>query len=508
MSQKIITNSILKTGGFIFTVVVTFFLTPFLISRLGNTLYGIWSLLIGLTGYLGLLDLGLRTAIIKYISEYLAANDFEKIKQTGSTAITFFLAAGVLSWIVLIVGSFFIRDIFNISTDEPINFTIIMFIIGADVFFTFLFMIYQGSIAGYQRYDISIRNGLIAFTLKTILIILILFNGYGLIALSLAALSSNLCGYLLNYYSFKTITLEVHYSIGIIDKKIAKKLWQYSWKSFVTNISDRLIYYSDSIIIGIFLNAEAITFYTIGSTIIVYIRQLILSAAEVFIPAISAADSKKETDYINQMTIKCSKLIFFILIPICNSLLVNGSDFIGLWIGKGYESSYLVLVILLVSQFLVLSQYGLTLVLYGTGQHGILAKTNILAAVSNILLSVILVNNFGIIGVALGSAIPIAFLRFAVVQPKVFKVLKLTYWRYFKEVIGPVSIVFCLHYISLWALQKYAPITNWVDFCFAIGLCSIIFVLLFYLLVFSKLEKKQINKYILSFINKKRIQKK
>ncbi len=450
MAKSILTNSFFKTSGFVYTAVITFFITPFLINKLGNNLYGIWTLVIGLTGYMGLLDFGMRTAIVKYISQYLAVKEYGRMKKIGDSAMTLFVVAGFFSWLTLIVLSFFFETFFNIPAGLSINFPMIMCIIGGDVFFTFLFMVYQGSIAGFQRYDLSVRNGLTAFTLKSILIVVILLNGYGLITLSIVVLLSNLSGYILNYYSFKSISPHVSYSIGYINKKYFDKLWQYSWKSFVTNISDRLIYYSDSIIIGIFLNAESITFYTIASTIIIYVRQLVLSATEVFVPAISAADAENKTEYIQEMVIKCSKLVFFILIPLCSSLLVVGEEFIKLWIGTGYEVSFQVLVILVISQLIVLSQYGITLVLYGTGQHDILAKTNVAAAILNIALSVILVHFYGVIGVALGAAIPLCLLRLIFVLPRVFCLLNLEVGRYLKQVIFPVVLVFVFHFLFLW----------------------------------------------------------
>ncbi len=42
---------------------VAFFLTPFVVNSLGSTAYGIWVLLMSLTGYYGLLDLGVSAAL-------------------------------------------------------------------------------------------------------------------------------------------------------------------------------------------------------------------------------------------------------------------------------------------------------------------------------------------------------------------------------------------------------------------------------------------------------------
>ena len=56
MLRVLIRNIVSNWVGFSVQVAVAFFLTPFILHSLGDTRYGIWSLVIGLTGYYGLLD--------------------------------------------------------------------------------------------------------------------------------------------------------------------------------------------------------------------------------------------------------------------------------------------------------------------------------------------------------------------------------------------------------------------------------------------------------------------
>src|SRR3989441_8680764 len=58
----------------IMTIVMTFVLTPFIIHRLGTEAYGTWALITSITGYLGLLVLGVPMASVRYFSEYVAGD--------------------------------------------------------------------------------------------------------------------------------------------------------------------------------------------------------------------------------------------------------------------------------------------------------------------------------------------------------------------------------------------------------------------------------------------------
>src|SRR6266404_935706 len=52
----------------VITFVVAFFLTPFVIHRLGQLSYGIWTLVVSMVSYFGLFDLGLRSAVTRFVA--------------------------------------------------------------------------------------------------------------------------------------------------------------------------------------------------------------------------------------------------------------------------------------------------------------------------------------------------------------------------------------------------------------------------------------------------------
>ena len=58
--------------GYAVNLVVMFFMSPFVVHTLGNVDYGVWSLMVSLTGYLGLTELGTRAGIGRFINFYLA----------------------------------------------------------------------------------------------------------------------------------------------------------------------------------------------------------------------------------------------------------------------------------------------------------------------------------------------------------------------------------------------------------------------------------------------------
>src|SRR5258708_33396433 len=74
--------------AFGFSAGVAFFLSPFVVHHLGNVAYGVWTLVISLISYMGLLDLGLRGALVRYASRRKAQGDDLSVNSTVSAALS------------------------------------------------------------------------------------------------------------------------------------------------------------------------------------------------------------------------------------------------------------------------------------------------------------------------------------------------------------------------------------------------------------------------------------
>ena len=101
---------ILMTGvfanwmAFAVAVVVSFFLSPFIVHRLGNIAYGVWILANSSIAYMALLDLGMRSAVTHFVAKHQArGEDIE-----SSRAVSVALAFRALISLVVIVASLFL----------------------------------------------------------------------------------------------------------------------------------------------------------------------------------------------------------------------------------------------------------------------------------------------------------------------------------------------------------------------------------------------------------------
>src|SRR5712691_9476533 len=82
---------------------VAFFLSPFVVHRLGNVAYGVWTLVNSMIAYMGLLDLGLRGAVTRFVSKYHANGEHLESSRAVSAAFRFRLWIGLVVVVISLV---------------------------------------------------------------------------------------------------------------------------------------------------------------------------------------------------------------------------------------------------------------------------------------------------------------------------------------------------------------------------------------------------------------------
>src|SRR6202030_4159512 len=101
--------------GLAVTVAIGFFLSPFILRKLGDNAFGLWILIFSITGYYGIFDLGIRSSIVKYVANYAGVRDYEQLRRLVNTSLFCYscIAAAMLATTGL--GSWYVDSVFRIA---------------------------------------------------------------------------------------------------------------------------------------------------------------------------------------------------------------------------------------------------------------------------------------------------------------------------------------------------------------------------------------------------------
>ena len=89
-------NSLYSAIGYGVPVLATLAFTPPLLHKMGVSNFGLWMIGISFLGLLGVFDLGLSTAVAKYIAQYHEQGDIRGLSATVTMGLLVYLAIGLL----------------------------------------------------------------------------------------------------------------------------------------------------------------------------------------------------------------------------------------------------------------------------------------------------------------------------------------------------------------------------------------------------------------------------
>ena len=389
-------------------VLVGILLWPFILHRLGDAASGVWVLIFSLTGYYGLFDLGIRTSIVRYVSKFAATKETENLAKLINTSLFSYACIGVVSMLVTLGVCTFMDHLFRIPAEFHSTARWLFLMVGTSVALGFPLGVFGGVLEGLQRFYIMNWTSTAASLLRTALIIVVMNRGYGLLTVALITVALPSVSSVVRGVVALRI-LRIGFGFHYLDGATFRLMANYSWITFVVLVAGRLRFRTDEIVIGGLLTASAITYFSIGARIVDYASEVVSSLAQIFVPMSSDSHAKGDMNRLRKIMIAGNRACAFIILPIAAILIILGRSIIEAWVGSKYiGQSYPVLVILIIPFTLMLAQSASGRILFGTSQHKMFAIIALVEGVANLILSLLLVRPYGIIGDALGTAIPLS----------------------------------------------------------------------------------------------------
>jgi O-antigen/teichoic acid export membrane protein len=390
----------------ILSAVISFLLSPIVVTKLGSVGYGVWTLINSMVAYIGLLDLGLRGAVTRYI-----ARDFAIANHSGSRD-TLKAAIWVRIWIALtaisvsLILAILSGRLFQIPLAMQRSAQIAIVLCGSSLALALLSGVFAAVLAALHRFDLISLVTMSHAVARATGAVLLLRSGHGIVALATWELSVTLLsGTAFALLARKTYP-QMRISLGLPRRESLRTLWTYSSYAFIINVTVQIIYYTDNLVVGAFVSAAAVTVYAIGGGIIEILRNVNSSLTATFAPVASSFEAQGQDYRLRQLLTQGTRCSLLVALPIATALYFRGSTFIGLWMGEQYAiPSGRIIRILLLAQMFAIANATAGNIVYGLNKHKRVVPWACLEATCNLLFSVFLVHRMGVEGVAWGTVI-------------------------------------------------------------------------------------------------------
>jgi len=463
--RHIARNVLYNWFGTIATMAVGLFLSPFIIHRLGNVAYGVWVLAIGVMAYLGLLDLGMQSAVLRFVSKGHTQNDHQGASEAISAALWVRLQISALILVLSAGLAAVFPLIFKVPAELAGDARKAILLTGVKMAITMSIGVVAGVLSALNRYDLQNYLSMVQTAVRVIGVVAVLRTGHGIVAIAVCELIAVLIYNALLVWVAHRLYPQLQILLNKPKRETLKRIWTYSSYAFLTTVAIQLIYQTDYIVVGKFVSVAAVTYYAIGYSLCSYTSQAINSMGATFVPAASTYEAAGDTNSLLMLYKNGTRATLAVSLPILITLMVRGRSFIGLWMGPQYSHSSGTVLIILCSTFLfVFANRTAQAIAFGVEKHKMGAIWAIGEGVVNLSLSIVLARRYGIYGVAIGTAIPSLLVNVVLWPGYISKLVGLSYSEVVWKVWAPVYLSSVPFAIATYAVNARFPAHNLIIF--------------------------------------------
>ncbi len=455
---KVFKNTLWNIFGKIWYFCVMLFVPFYLLSKIGPNDYGIYIVIKVVVDYMNLLDLGVSTSFVRYLSRFYSLNDKAKFNSYIFTCMIFYSVILLISMLILLLIRGKIAVFLDISNNDFSQF------ISLSVFYCFvsgflrIFGVVNSIFSSIQRMDYSNKIAFFVSIAEVSGMVFFIESGFGLKGLILNTLLAGVINFAVNFYfSYKHVPIFSvrHFKF---DMDILKNAVSYGGKLNVTLISSLIASHFEKIILTKFLSLNYVTFYHIASSLAINVRNIIVVFSSALMPGFSELESIGLLENLKRLYLKATKYMIIISGFIFGYLFVFSEDIVSLWLGKNFlEISYILKIIII--GYFINTFLGSVSSLVGQSidRTDIQMKGAILNGILNMSLSYFFIIKFGFKGVAYGTSISliVAAVYYVFAINKVIKVSNSDFWNGFLSVFYGIFFSLFSIYILKLSLVKH-----------------------------------------------------
>lgn len=493
-------GAILTYVSIIVSTLIGLLYTPFLISKLGQSEYGLYSLVASVIGYLTILDFGFGNAIVVYTAKYREKKEFENEKKLhGMFRIVYFII-GIVAGLIGIVLFLNVNNMFGntMNSIEISKMRIMMLILTFNLAISFIFNIYSSIINAYEKFVFQKLVSIVNSLIKPILMIPLLFMGYKSITMCLIITFVNTI-VLISNYIYCNNKLKVKIKYNGFDKNIFKVIIGYSFWVFLAVIVDKINWSLDQFILGSLCGTIAVSIYSVASQLNLLFINLSSVFASILLPKMSKMIvSNASSEEVSNVFIKVGRIQYYIIFLAVSNLVLFGKEFIYLWVGRNYETSYYVALILIIPVCIPLIQNVGLSILQAMNKYKFKSISTFIMAIFNIIISYFLAKSYGPIGAAVGTAIALIVCNIIIMNIYYLKVIKLYIGRFWLNILKmTLTFMIPLCFINtLIHFTKYSGLKALVTYGI---IYTILFGLVSYFITMNDYEKQLVKKALNKF---------
>lgn len=492
MRTKRLKYTVLTSIIYQFTAIICGFILPrIILKKYSSDVNGLVNSITSFLNIITFLDLGVGTVVCSSLYEPLAKKDNEEVSKIYKSATRYFKNIGRVLLVYMLIIPFFFILTPNYSFSFIFTLTLVISM-GLSLFSQYYFgIVNRLLITADQKEYIQYALQTITLLITTIVCTILMLNDA---SIQFVKLVTSLI--FLIRPIFLTIYVRKNYDLDLnieYDKEPIKQKWNGVYQHLSAVILDS----TDTVILTIFSTLANVSIYSVYFLVIHGVRQLIQSMFTGFQSYFGNIIAFHEDDKLKESFKNSEFIIHLLSILVFGCTLILITPFVQIYTKEITDANYiqpLFGMILVIAHLFYCLRIPYHLLVKANGHYKETQKSYIIATFLNICISIIFVKFLGLVGVAIGTLIAMAYQTFWMAKYCYYKILDFQMKDFFKLMIYDlISIIFCIimsSFIKINELTYYNFILLSIIVLFIVFVFISILSFIFYKKMILKLLKK------------------
>ena len=507
-------NSEIKIGAILSYIVIGLNMitgiayTPFLTKMLGQSEYGLYSLVASVISYLTILDLGFGNAIIVYTSKYIAKNDKESENKLHGMFFIIYIIIGIIAGIIGTILYLNVNKLFgsSMTAEEVKKAQVLIGILTFNLIITFPFSIFSSIITAYEKFVFNKILNIIRIIVTPLIMIPLLIIGYKSIALVIVTTIINIVCLGVNMiYCMKRLHLQMKFK-GF-DIKLLKEIFAYSFFIFLNTIIDKVNWSLDNFILGTVSGTVAVAIYAVAAHFNTMYLSFSTAISGVLLPKVAKMEAQNASnEEFTNIFIKTGRIQYIVMALIITGFIIFGKYFITMLFGIEYEIAYYIACILMIPVTIPLIQNMGLNIIQAKNKNKFRTVVFLFIAIANVFISIPLAKLYGGIGAAIGTSLALLVGQIITMNIYYYKKIHINIFKFWKEILK-MSVPVAISFLFGIAITRLIHQPSKLLFGVEIVLYTSLYMLLMWNFGMNKSEKDLFTRIINTVKNKVRRRK-
>ena len=464
--------------------VVGLLYTPYMLRMMGQSEYGLYSLVASVIAYLTVLDLGFGNAIVRYTAKFRAEKKTEEQYEMFGMFFLLYLVIGIIAFGIGLGLYFNVDTLFGntMTAVELDRARIMMLLLVANLAFTFPMSIWGSIVQAYEDFVFQKSLNIIRIILNTVVMICLLHFGYKAVAMVVVQTIFNVLTLVLNFiYCRRKLNIHIYFRFKHFHWGFLKEVAIYSFWIFLNAIMDRVYWSTGQFVLGAMVGTVAVAVFAIAIQLEGMYMQFSTAISSVFLPKVTAmVATNRSRKEISDLFIRTGRIQYIVLAYILSGFIIFGRQFIELWAGAGYSDAYIISLLFFIPLTVPLIQnLGIT-ILQARNEMKFRSVLYIIIALVSLAMQIVLTRFFGGIGCAMGVSGALVVGQILIMNVYYRRRQDLDIKTFWKEISKMSIIPIVLIFSSMLVIRHFFALDSWGKLILGIAAFSLVYIPLFF----------------------------